>query len=88
MTGSNCGDISIRGPAIVQAWQQELVQLHPEMFVRTYRGVPFAPGYPSICGEGWRDISGANRTRIMQTERGAAIYFSHLKHKAEFSKSV
>jgi hypothetical protein len=38
-----------------QTWQQMLVNTYPKLFVRSFRGVPFAPGYPT-CADGWRDI--------------------------------
>jgi len=78
MTDRNYGDISLRHQAIVQAWQQELVQLHLEMFVRTYRGVPFAPGHPSTCGDGWRDIIAKLVERISVAASGYPILFTEI----------
>jgi hypothetical protein len=38
-----------------KTWQRALIDRHPELFVRTFRGLPFLPGFPN-CSEGWRDI--------------------------------
>jgi hypothetical protein len=34
--------------------QQLLVQRHPQLFIRSFRGLPFSPGYP-VCPDGWRE---------------------------------
>jgi hypothetical protein len=36
-------------------WKGRLVRQNDKLFVQTFRGVPFAPGYPQ-CGDGWREI--------------------------------
>jgi hypothetical protein len=77
MTDRN-GDISLRRPAIMQSWQQELVQLHPEMFVRTYRGVPFAPGHPSSCSDGWHDVIAKLVKRVSAAATGYPILFTEI----------
>jgi hypothetical protein len=36
-------------------WQEQLIRRHPNLFVRAFRGVPFAPGYPQ-CADGWQHV--------------------------------
>jgi hypothetical protein len=56
-----------------KTWQQMLVESYPNLFVRSFRGVPFASGFPS-CGGGWRDIV----TKLV--ERVSAAAADHPMH--------
>lgn len=60
-------------------WRQELVELHPEMFVRTYRGVPFAPGHPFTCGDGWREIVTRFVERLSTAASGYTVLVTQIR---------
>lgn len=62
---------------MTKTWQQHLVDLHPELFVRTFRGVTFAPGFPS-CGHGWCDIVTKLVERVSAAAEGYPIYFTQI----------
>lgn len=63
---------------MTKTWQQQLVDLHPELFVRTFRGVTFAPGYPTCCGDGWCDILTKLVERVSAAAVGCPIYFTQI----------
>jgi hypothetical protein len=62
---------------LTETWHQQLVDLHPELFVRTFRGVTFAPGYPS-CGDGWCDIVTKLVERVSAAAAGYQIHFTQI----------
>jgi hypothetical protein len=63
---------------LTKTWHQQLVDLHPELFVRTFRGVTFAPGYPS-CGDGWCDIVTKLVERVSAAAAGyPTIHFTQI----------
>jgi hypothetical protein len=64
-----------------KTWQQHLVDLHPELFIRTYRGVPFSPGHPSTCGDGWRDVVASLVERVSAAARGYPIQFIQIREE-------
>ncbi|MDH2386402.1 hypothetical protein [Bradyrhizobium sp. CER78] len=55
-------------------WQQDLVNLHPEVFVRRFRGIAASPGYP-VCHDGWCDIVSKLVERVSAAAAGYPIYF-------------
>jgi hypothetical protein len=59
---------------MTRTWQQNLVDQHPELFIRTYRGVPFSPGYP-VAGDGWREIVTSLVERVSAAAEGYPIHF-------------
>jgi hypothetical protein len=59
---------------MTKTWQQNLVDQHPELFIRTYRGVPFSPGYP-VAGDGWREIVTSLVERVSAAAEGYPIHF-------------
>ncbi|MFG3593054.1 hypothetical protein [Bradyrhizobium sp. RDI18] len=61
-------------------WEQMLVQMYPSLFVRSFHGAPFAPGYP-ICGPGWRDIVVKLVERISQAAANYPIRFIQISEK-------
>jgi hypothetical protein len=57
-----------------KTWRQNLVDGHPEVFIRTFRGAPFAPGFPR-CDDGWRDIVTKLVERVSATAAGHPMLF-------------
>lgn len=62
-----------------KTWQQQLVGLHPELFIRMHRGVPFSPGFPSTSGNGWHDIVARLVARISAAATGYPIQFTQIR---------
>jgi hypothetical protein len=58
-------------------WQQELVDRHPELFVRSFRGVRFSPGFPCCC-DGWREIVVRLVERVSLAAAGHRILLSQI----------
>jgi hypothetical protein len=58
-------------------WQQDLVDRHRDVFVRSYRGVAFSPGYP-CCGDGRRDIVARLVERVSVAAAGHRIHFTQI----------
>jgi hypothetical protein len=48
-------------------WQQMLVDTYPKLFVRSFRGVKFSPGFPT-CGDGW--ISSRSTRNLTRSSTG------------------
>lgn len=65
-------------------WRRELVDGNLGLFVRTIRGVPFAPAYP-ICGCGWRDIVERLVERVADVSNGYPVQFTQI---AEYQGSL
>jgi hypothetical protein len=57
-----------------KTWQQHLVDLHPKLFIRSFRNVPFCPGYP-VAGDGWREIISSLIERVSAAADGYPIHF-------------
>jgi hypothetical protein len=64
---------------MTKTWQQDLVDLHPELFVGTFRAVPFSPGHPSTCGDGWRDIVAKLVERVSAAATEYPIQFTQIR---------
>jgi hypothetical protein len=61
-------------------WQQILVESHPELFVRTFRGLLFAPGYP-VCPVGWQDIVKRLVERVSAASSGYPVHFTRIQEE-------
>jgi hypothetical protein len=58
-------------------WQQMLVDTYPLLFVRSFRGVKFSPGYPT-CGDGWCDIVTKLVERVSAAAVGYPMHFTQI----------
>jgi hypothetical protein len=58
-------------------WQERLIRRYPHLFVRSFRGEPFAPGYPR-CGDGWQDILSRLAERVAASATTSAVHFTHI----------
>jgi hypothetical protein len=58
-------------------WQEHLIRRHPALFVRPFRAVPFAPGYPR-CPDGWQRVVTRLVERVAATSRDGTVYFTHI----------
>jgi hypothetical protein len=58
-------------------WQADLIRRYPNLFVRSFRSVPFAPGYPR-CHDGWRQVVTRLAERVDAVSRDGAVYFTHI----------
>lgn len=61
-------------------WQQILVESHPELFARTFRGLLFAPGYP-VCPVGWQDIVKRLVERVSAASSGYPVHFTRIQEE-------
>lgn len=61
-------------------WRQRLVESHPEVFVRTFRGVPFSRGYPT-CSDGLRDIATKVVERVSAAASGYPLHFTRMSEE-------
>jgi hypothetical protein len=61
-------------------WQQLLVQKHPQLFIRSFRGLPFSPGYP-VCPDGWRDAVIRVVERVSDAATGHSVYFRRISEE-------
>jgi hypothetical protein len=68
---------SYKGGTLTKTWQQQLVDLHPDLFAQTFRGVDFAPGYPT-CGDGWCDTVTTLVERVSAAAVGYQIHFTQI----------
>jgi hypothetical protein len=58
-------------------WQQMLVDTYPKLFVRSFRGVKFSPGFPT-CGDGWCDILTKLVERVSAAAVGYPMHFTQI----------
>jgi hypothetical protein len=58
-------------------WQEQLIRRYPNLFLRAFRGVAFAPGYPK-CGDGWRQIVTRLVKRVAVASKASAVHFTHI----------
>lgn len=61
----------------VHTWQQMIIEEHPRLFIRSFRGLPFSPGYPD-CADGWRDVVTRLTTRVSRSAGGYPVYFTRI----------
>lgn len=59
------------------AWQDKLIKRHPNLFLRSFRGVAFAPGYPR-CDDGWQDVVARLVERVSEASSDGTVYFTHM----------
>ena len=62
------------------SWQQLLIASHPQLFVRLFRGRPFAPGYP-VCPDGWQQVIATVVERVSEAARGYGVQFSEISER-------
>ena len=58
-------------------WQHQIIWRYPNLFVRSFRGVPFAPGFPR-CGDGWQRIVTRLVERVAAASKASVIHFTHI----------
>lgn len=58
-------------------WQEKLVRRYPSLFVRSFRSVPFAPGYPR-CHDGWQHVVTRLVERVAAASKDGTVYFTHI----------
>lgn len=61
----------------MSTWQGLLIKKYPTLFVRRFRGVAFAPGYPR-CAPGWQEIVTRLVERVAAAATDGSIYFTHM----------
>lgn len=59
------------------AWQAQLIQDYPTLFVRSFRGIAFAPGYPR-CAPGWQPVVTRLVERVATAANDGSVYFTHM----------
>jgi hypothetical protein len=67
-------------PMTNETWQQLLVQKHPQLFIRSFRGLPFSPGYP-VCPDGWCEAVTRMVERISEAATGYSVYFRQISEQ-------
>lgn len=63
-----------------ECWQQLLVASHPHLFIRTFRGIPVAPGFPT-CSNGWRELVNTMVERVSVATNGYPVQFTGIMQK-------
>lgn len=58
-------------------WQGALIQKYPTLFVRPFRGVAFAPGYPR-CAPGWQHVVTRLVERVAAAANDGSVYFTQM----------
>jgi len=58
-------------------WQEKLIRRYPNLFLRAFRGVAFAPAYPR-CDDGWQDVVSRLVERVAAASSDGTIYFTHM----------
>ncbi len=61
-------------------WQQLLIANHPQLFIRSFRGLPFSPGYP-LTPDGWREIVTKVADRVSEAAAGHSVYFCQISER-------
>src|SRR5690349_20034109 len=64
---------------VADNWRQDLVELYPRIFLRKYRGVPYSPGFPSTCKDGWHDLVAKLVERESVAAEGYSILFTEIR---------
>jgi hypothetical protein len=59
------------------SWQERLIRSYPTLFVRTFRGVEYSPGYP-MCSDGWQHIVSRLAERVDAASEGTAVHFTQI----------
>jgi hypothetical protein len=58
-------------------WQERLIRRYPNLFVRPFRGVGFAPGYPH-CPNGWQQVVTRLVERVAAVSQDGTVSFVHM----------
>jgi len=58
-------------------WQDELIRSYPNLFVRAFRGVTFAPGYPR-CHDGWQQVVTRLVERVAAASKDGTVCLTHI----------
>jgi hypothetical protein len=58
-------------------WQAQLIRRYPNLFLRSFRGVAFAPGFPR-CDDGWQDVVTRLVERVATASSDGTVYFTHI----------
>jgi hypothetical protein len=58
-------------------WQDKLIRRYPNVFLRSFRSVPFAPGYPR-CEDGWQDLVTRLVERVDAAHNDGTVYLTHM----------
>jgi hypothetical protein len=58
-------------------WQEQLIRRYPNLFLRAFRGVAFAPGFPR-CDDGWQDVVTRLVERVAAVSSDGTVYFTHI----------
>lgn len=58
-------------------WQDKIIRRYPNLFLRSFRGVAFAPGYPR-CDNGWQDVVTRLVERVAAASSDGTVYFTHI----------
>jgi hypothetical protein len=61
-------------------WQQLLIARHPRLFMRNFRGLAVAPGFP-VCPDGWREIVTTMVERVSAATREYPVQFTGIMQK-------
>ena len=61
----------------MNCWQEQLIRRYPHLFVGTFRGVQFSPGYPR-CSDGWQPIVTRLAEREAKASEGSSVQFTQL----------
>jgi hypothetical protein len=61
----------------VTIWQEKLIQRYPNLFLRSFRGVAFVPGYPR-CDDGWQQLVTKLVQRVAVAAGDGTVYFTHM----------
>jgi len=61
-------------------WQQLLIGSHPRLFLRSYRGLSVAPGYP-LCPSGWREVVATMVNRVACSANGYPVHFTQIAQR-------
>jgi len=59
------------------SWQERLIRSYRTLFVRTFRGVEYSPGYP-VCSDGWQHIVWRLAERVDAASEGSAVGFTQI----------
>lgn len=62
------------------SWEQALIRSHQKLFVRSFHGAPFVPGYPK-CGPGWRHIVIKLVDRVSNATANYPVRFVRISEK-------
>lgn len=65
---------------IDNTWQARLVKRHPQLFIRSYRGVRFSPAY-QLCPNGWQHVVATVVERVSEAANGYRVQFCEISER-------